>query len=206
MSRKRLFDDVDPTNDPYLYTESDYRLFSRAVGPQWERVRTTLQAWYSDYPDLDGDLWSRFRQDDPRQHGAAWWELYNYTLFRGLGFTVEVHPPLPGSSRHPDLLATRGNALVYIECAVAFDSADSARADSEAWLKDCINAVSSPDFGFSLRIDSAGALRAQKSDVTKQIEDWVSSLDYEAESAVSESGRTSRPSKKFAFADSVVTL
>lgn len=205
VAPERLFSPIRSTNTAYLYTESEYELLSRASGPLWDRVRDAIEQWYARYPDTGGDLRARFRDTDPRQHAAAWWELYVYTLFRSLAYDMEVHPALTGSSRRPDFLAQQGNTAIYIECAVAFDSPNSARADSEAWLKDCINAVASPDFGFSLRINSAGLRRAQKADVIAQIEGWVSQLDYEAERATRRDGEPG-PSKRFTFADSIVTL
>ncbi len=139
MALQRLFDDTEPTEAPWRYSESDFDLLRRADGPHWDRVRATLDEWYRRYPDPDGDLRSRFREVDSRQHSAAWWELYIYTLFRSLGWTVEVHPSIPGSSRRPDFLATNEQSAVYIECVTAFDGPHTAKADAEAWLKDCIN-------------------------------------------------------------------
>lgn len=200
----QLFDDVEPTADPWRYTESDYELLRRADGPQWDRVRATLEEWYKQYPDPDGDLRNRFRQADARQHSAAWWELYIYTLLRSLGYTVEVHPSIPGSSRRPDFRATDELSTVYIECVTAFDGPHTAKADAEAWLKDCINEAVSPDFGFSMTINQAGSTRVQKNAVTQQIERWISTIDYEEVASLD--GREARPTETFSFADSQVTL
>lgn len=200
-----LFDSVERTNDPPRYTESPYGLLNRLTGPQWDTVRSTLERWYADYPDYaKEDLRRRFRQSDPHQHDGAWWELYTFSLFRNLGYTIEVHPPVEGSKKRPDMLATRKDSRVYVECAATFDTPDRAREDSEAWLKDCINKVPSPDFGFGLRINSAGSLRPQKADVIRQIETWVTSLDYEAERAAE--AHAPRQSMTFTFADWRVTL
>lgn len=202
----QLFDDIEPTGDPWRYSESDYELLRRADGPIWDRVRATLDEWYGKYQDPEGDLRSRFREADARQHSAAWWELYVYTLFRSLGWTVEVHPSIPGSSRRPDFLATNERSTVYIECVTAFDGPHTAKADAEAWLKDCINEAVSPDFGFSMTINHAGSARVQKSVVTQQIERWISTIDYESERVSSLDPGAARRSKTFKFADSQVTL
>lgn len=71
-------------------------------------------------------------------------------------------------------------------------------------MRDCINEVDSPDFGFSLTIHQAGSRRAPKSSVTEQIESWASTIDYEAVRTSSHSAR--ELSKTFEFADSQVTL
>ncbi len=201
-----LFDHLELTSEPFLYSESSYAALSRSAQPAALHAREALESWYADYPDPDGDLWARFRQSDPRQHYAAWWELYVYTLLRRLNFCVQVHPAIPGSSRRPDMLATRGDARMFVECAVIFDSEDSAQVDSEAWLKDCINASSSPDFGFSMRIEKAGRLRSSKTDITKQIENWVATLDYDAMQDAASSGPVTSDEQTFIFADWHVRL
>ena len=117
------------------------RFYRTRMGRNGIACGRPLESWYKDYRDPDGDLRHRFRQDDAHQHDAAWWELYIYTLFRRLGYAVEVHPSVPRSSRRPDFLAVDAHDSVYVECAAAFDGGDSAQADGEAWLKDCINAV-----------------------------------------------------------------
>ena len=139
MAPERLFDDTEPNANPWRYSESEYELLRRADGPQWDRVRATLEEWYEKYQDPGADLRSRFRELNARQYSAAWWELYIYTLFRHLGWTVEVRPSIPGSSRRPDFLATNEQSAVYIECVTAFDGPHTAKADAEAGLKDCIN-------------------------------------------------------------------
>ncbi|WP_133055954.1 hypothetical protein [Mycolicibacter longobardus] len=205
MARTRLFDRIPPASTLPRYTDSSYHLLCRAPEPHWTHVRETLEAWYADFPDPNGDLLARFRQDDPRQHESAWWELYVFTLFRRLGYAVEVHPKVDGSSRRPDFLATRNNSSLYIECAALFDSTIAAEEDGEAFLKDCINATRSPDFGFSLRVDRRGTKRPRQTQVTRRLENWLATLDYAAESATSSEG-SKPPSQAFEFADWRVTL
>lgn len=202
----RLFNRVEPSDAPWRFAESEFELLARASGSRWERVRRVLEAWYSAYDDRDGDLRARFQQHDYRQHDSAWWELYIYTLFRLLGYTVEVHPILKGSSNRPDLFATRGDSGFYIECVTLFDSADHAREDSEAFIKDCINATTSPDFGFSLRINRAGSRRPKGARIKRDIESWVSRLDYDSERDAGRAGHAARQSRTFDFADWRVTL
>jgi hypothetical protein len=73
-------------------------------------------------------------------------------------------------------------------------------------LKDCINAAHSPDFGFSLRVDSPGSQRAQRTDVVKQIENWLSTLDYDQVAPAGAADGRPRSSRTFAFRDWLITL
>ena len=59
-------------------------------------------------------------------------------------------------------------------------------------------------FGFSLRIDNAGTRRAQKADVVRQIEGWLSTIDYNEDPPAVNLSQP--PSRAFRFADWRVTL
>jgi hypothetical protein len=205
MARGLLFDSVPLCDGPALHSESHFAFLNRADGPAWQRVRDLLEAWYTEYPDPDGDLRGRFREHDIRQHAAAWWELYIHTLFRRLGYAVAVHPEIP--TGRPDFLVTRGDSRMYVECAVLFEDGSRKVSDSEAWLKDCIDAARNPDFMVGVRIEHFGSLRPKKRHVTRQIEDWLESLDYDpVREAASGGTGTGFPSRSFDFADSRVKL
>lgn len=189
------------------YTESHFAFLNRAAGPAWQRVRDLLEAWYADHPDSDGGLRARFREPDIHQHAGAWWELYTFTLFRCLGYTVAVDPQIPGGSGRPDLRVARGDTAMYVECVVLFEDGSRQSTDSEAWIKDCIDAARNPDFLVSVRFERFGSLRPKKRQVTREIEDWLQSLDYDGVRQVASniSGRR-LPSRSFDFADSRVSL
>ena len=36
-------------------------------------------------------------------------------MFTELGYTLEIHPEIPGTSKHPDFLAKKGGDHFYIE-------------------------------------------------------------------------------------------
>ena len=144
----------------------------------WGHVRATLQAWYERYPDVSGDLRSRFRQDTPRQHVAAWWELYVYTLFDSLGYEVDVHPDAD-TGKCPDFLISREDDRTYVECMVLFEEESYAESDSQAWLFERINDVESADFMVDLTIEEVGTQRPSAKEIVKPIEQWLDSLDWQ---------------------------
>jgi hypothetical protein len=207
MTRNTLFDSIPRRSGPAAYSESHFAFLNRRDGPEWQRVRDLADAWYIDHPDPNGGLRARFREHDIRQHAGAWWELYSYTLFRRLGYDVDVDPVVPGGTGRPDLLVTRGDARVYVECAVLFEDGSRKASDSEAWLKDCIDAARNPDFMVGIVFERFGSLRPKKRHVTHEIENWLASLDYNSVLEASGEGNApSFPSQTFDFVDSRVKL
>jgi hypothetical protein len=97
-----------------------FSFLNRADGIVWQRIRDKLNDWYAALPDDDESVRRRFRKADPRQHYAAWWELYMHALLRALGFDVTVHPDVPGTDGHPDFLAERGKESFYVEAVTVF--------------------------------------------------------------------------------------
>ena len=93
----RLFDDgtrTDPS-DP-AYSEKYFHYLNRVDLPQYQRARDLLEKWFGAYPEpAKPDLRGRFRSSDDSQHIAAWWELYVFTLYRRLGYSLSVHPLPP---------------------------------------------------------------------------------------------------------------
>jgi hypothetical protein len=195
MGSAKLFDtDGSRYGGPGRYSESQFAFLNRADGAPWQRVREVLEDWYRYHPDPDGGLRARFREHDIYQHAPAWWELYTFTLFRRLGCALTVDPTIPGT-RRPDLLVTRDDCRMYVECVVLFDDSNKQSTDSEAWLKDCIDAARNPDFMVDIRF-VRGTRRPKKRDVTRRIEAWLASLDYDEVRGL---GTADLPSQTFDF-------
>ena len=98
------------------YAESSFAFLDRVAQPYWARIRDELDRWFADFPEGEHarDLRNRFRKDDPRQHYAAWWELYLYTFLRRSGFEVEVHPYVHGTRDRPDFLVRSRRGVFYV--------------------------------------------------------------------------------------------
>lgn len=203
---KRLFSSQIRRPGPALYTESHFDFLNRVEGRAWDRVRDLAEAWYADFPDVNGDLRERFRQPDVNQHVPAWWELYIYTLLRRMGYAVTVHPTIPAARRHPDFLAVKDGSQAYVECVALFEDGSARSTDSEAWLKDCIDAVRNPDFMVSVRFEHHGSRRPKQRIVTQPIEQWLSSLDYESARNSVDKHQSGLPARCFDFADWRVEL
>lgn len=177
----RIFDVVDRTDSSPAYdTEYSFHFLNRVAGAPWQRVRELIDSWFAEYPpDAKPDLRSRFREADAPQHYGAWWELYVYTLHQRLGYEVEIHPTLPGTTRQPDFLVTRGDTATYVECAVYLSRAGSTSdgGGERGWIYEATNQASDPNFLVDIEIRRSGTERPKASEVVKPLEQWLSSLD-----------------------------
>lgn len=92
-------------SDPYTYYNDSNR-------KEISNFRNLIESWFFHYPDKDkGDLKAQFKTD----FYPSLFELYIYTLFRALGFELEIHPKIPNTEKHPDFLARQGENFFYIE-------------------------------------------------------------------------------------------
>ena len=195
---RALFDQIEHYDSPARETESTFHFLNRAQGAMWGHVRATIQAWNETYPDVSGDLRSRFRQDTPRQHVAAWWELYVFTLFDRLGYQVQVHPDV-GTRKRPDFLVAVGDDRAYVECMVLLEE-ECFRSDSQAWLFERINGVESADFMVDLTIEEVGTQRPRAKEIVQPIERWLDSLDWQTVSERMSNGGAA-PEQTFQYRD-----
>jgi hypothetical protein len=188
VASKTLFDDK-PRSDsaPKRDTESSYQFLNRRYGGFWEHVRDVIDGWYAEFPDNEYDLRNRFCEADERQHLAAWWELYTYTLFRRLGYSVEVHPQL-ANRKNPDFLVSRAPHSIYVECVTMFGDDGTDNPAGRAWICECTNRAKDPDFMVNLDIEQVGTGQPRVSQVTQPLEEWLATLDADAIRADVEAG------------------
>ncbi|MCU0464757.1 MAG: hypothetical protein MUF38_09330 [Anaerolineae bacterium] len=103
-----LFDDFDRVQiDPSGYSESHWSFINRTAKPTFHYLRTVLENWFDNYQtteDKRNQLCTNFRSERDSEHLSAFFELYIYTLFKNLDFSVEVEPNW--SQNKPDFLVT----------------------------------------------------------------------------------------------------
>jgi hypothetical protein len=185
----KLFGDFQRTDSsPARDTEPSFDYLNRSAGAFWDNVRTELERWYSGYPDANCDLRSRFQDPDEHQHLAAWWELYTHTLFRRLGYEVEVHPQMSGSTKNPDFLVSCESTSLYVECVTMFGDTNVDNPAGRAWICECTNRAKHPDFMVNLDIEQVGTGQPRVSQVTQPLEQWLATLDADAIRADVEAG------------------
>jgi hypothetical protein len=200
----KLFDDIARSDSSVArFSESTFDWLNRVDGDDCARVREVLESWYVDYPaDSKADLRMRFRNRDMGQHVGAFWELYVFTLYRRLGHAVTVHPSVPGTDRKPDFLVSRDGTSMYVECAVVFpgDTAGRLTPGVEGYIYDYINTLSSPDFFVGLRFSQVGTQQPKVTEITKPLDEWLSSLNPDKELEAIDSGNDP-PTKEISVRD-----
>jgi hypothetical protein len=176
VPRATLFDRIERTNaSPAGYSEDSFSFLNRVAGLYWQRVRTVLDAWYAAFPDTSGDLWKRFRKADPKQHYAAWWELYLHHLFTNLGFRVTPHAELPEGNSRPDLLVEQGSHFFYVEAVTVFSGivSSESRTALEPRILDIINTIDASNYFVSVRFTQSSTTMPKAVDITEPIGKWM---------------------------------
>ncbi|CAM4356116.1 hypothetical protein MB901379_00012 [Mycobacterium basiliense] len=209
-----LFDDYERTDDsPPSYAESTYSYLNRAAEERWSRVRSLLNGWFAAYPDEHKDqLRKALTASDPGQHLGAWWELYTFTLYRQLGYEIEIHPDLDGVATRPDFRVTRDAESMYVECTVvsAADGPVTRNPGVEAAICDAINQVSDDNFMIGLKFTTEGKQQPRRRQIVTAIGNWLGGLDPDDILAKIAAARaagelTALPEKSFQFHDWVLS-
>jgi hypothetical protein len=180
IPRTTLFDQIERTNaSPAGYNEDSFSFLNRVAGPYWQGVRTALDKWYAVFPDASTDLWKRFRKADPKQHYAAWWELYLHHLFTNLGFRVTPNAELPQGNSRPDLLVERGNRFFYVEAVTVFSGIASSETHTalEPRILDIINTIDASNYFVSVSFTQSSTAMPKAADITTPIEKWMAEHD-----------------------------
>lgn len=197
-----IFDDFVRTNAEPALEEDSFTFLNRAATPYWQRVREFVDQAFSAYPHEHArDLRARFRGDDWSGHIGAWWELYLFTLFRALGFEVEVHPAIRGTSKRPDFRIGTGNGAFLLEArhvAAGFIS-DEARVGRDEWITAPLERLRHPEFMVGVTILNRASQRPSRMAVTNGVIEWLDGLDTEEAAAADVFDRT--PRKEFGAND-----
>lgn len=183
-----LFDDTTRTDSsPAKFTESSYIFLNRSNRPNVEEIRNLLEVWFSEYPLHERQkLKNTFMSSTYSEHLGAWWELYVFTLYRTLGYDVNIHPEVPdtNSGRRPDFLMSNEQTAFYVECTAVTPRSHSGEQDwsGQAWIYDAINEVNDPNFFVALRVEKVGTMQPRISDITRPLRAWLSTLDPDDDS------------------------
>ena len=204
VSMIRLFDEFTRIDRGYsLNAEPQFSFLNRTALSRFSAARALLEMWFLNYPDDERrDFVSRFRSEDDDQHHSAFFELFLHELFLKLGFSIDIHPRLPETTKTPDFLVkTPCGESFYLEAKVATGQ-DKERRKSDARINtfhDTLNEIESPDFYLSVHFenpDPTHPLPGRR--IRSQIEKWLSGLNYDQIMTDTTPGDYSRyPEKRF---------
>jgi hypothetical protein len=212
-----LFDDFERTDDsPALFSESSYSYLNRAAGDRFSKIRVLLEDWFAKYPEEHkAEFGARFTTGDLLDRGqfvGAWWELYIYSLYRHLGYSIEIHPELDGVGTRPDFLVTLGDDSMYVECiaSTATDAQFTGNPGVAAAIFDAINTLTDNNFFVGVRFKQEGNHQPRRRGIIAGIGNWLKELnpdvvleDLEGTRAAGELAVL--PEKDFVFSDWVIT-
>lgn len=113
MNSTLLFEEkIRNLEGPADYNADIYTYYNESARREIANVRVLLESWFSEYPDEEKqELKSRFKVT----FNPAFYELYIYILFKRLGYSLVIHPEVPGTQKHPDYLATKDGQSLFIE-------------------------------------------------------------------------------------------
>ena len=140
------------------HRESSFAFLNRSSWLLCERDRRLYDEWFAELPhDAQNKLIGRFKSVIDDQHASAAFELLIHALMIRLGGTVQVEPPIEGSTTTPDFLVEHRGTRFYIEATVSRAWNSGERRDTlEDTVFDWINAIESPNF--RLDVDTDGKL------------------------------------------------
>lgn len=108
-----LFDKKERTlQGPADYNADIYAYYNDSARLDVGCVRDQLEIWFAKYPQNEKEeLKSRVKAT----FNPAIFELFIFALFTELGYSLEIHPEIPETTKRPDYFAKKGNDVFYIE-------------------------------------------------------------------------------------------
>jgi len=180
-----LFDHhIDRTRlDGKREDEGDFGYLNVSNRPEAAEVRNFLESCLKHYPkEHSAELIQRMRKSDI-QFASASFELFLHTCFLQIGWTIEVHPKVPGEiAKRPDfrVYTDTGDAF-YVEATLARKFSDDELA-AERRKKEVLRAINDmPSPYFLLDIDFYGSPRTSvpRKNLRHQIRKWLELLNID---------------------------
>ena len=177
-----LFDQIGRTETRLKReNESMFSYLNLSARVPMAAARQVLEQWFAAYPDSGkDDLRARFRSPIDSQFKSAFWELYLHELFSRLGFRLEPHPDIEGSSNHPDFVVKSGDEpKFYLEAVVAgLPSMQDAGADARlAVVIDLVNEMQIPEWFLQVEYRGSPEAPPPVNELRQGLERWLASLD-----------------------------
>jgi hypothetical protein len=98
---------------------------------------------------------------------------------RRLGYTVTVHPDIPGSKGHPDFLVERARESFYLEAATIFSGivAPQRREQLEAKVMDILDGIDAPEVMVKLDFERVGGSMPRTRAIMEPVSAWLRTVD-----------------------------
>ncbi len=175
-----LFDDIPRAETrPARNAEPLFTYLNTTARPHFAEARKMLEGWFARLPEDDRPgLRGRFRKTKDRHHLGAFWELYVHEVFTRLGYRLEPHPDVPGTSNHPDFLVVADDVAFYLEATMAMGVEDLSPHQKRAHdLLDELNRLEIPNFVVRPHVEFVGPDTPRTKPLRRALERWTAGLD-----------------------------
>jgi hypothetical protein len=141
--------------------------------------RLRLNSWLQDWNFRNKkELLARLNSKSAADHDGAVWELYLNSLFRHLGFHV-VRDPLKAQGKTPDFLISRYGKRYYVEATSVSRGPSSPTQKHWNNLVNKVDALERDDYAITFHPSQTSSKSPRPTQVIKQINAFLDSLDYE---------------------------
>lgn len=166
--------DRKPSNEG----ETTFAFLDRVERAYFARCRDVINAWVAAYPqEHRHELIQRLRAGTSARQEQAFWELYLHQVMTRAGWNMSVHPPVPGSTRVPDFLASESEASFYLEATSSGLSADQEADDRrlDVIMRE-LGKVQTTDFSLWVTCEQSGDRSPSVGQLRATLESWLASL------------------------------
>jgi len=148
--KSMLFKEVSETDEtPQERGETTYDYLCRSSYFQAKWVKDTLNIWYSKIKVEDR---SEIERRIKTEFESIFSEMLIHNLFTNLGYELEEHPEIIGTTKRPDFKAENGDDKIYLEVKIVNDESteESAIKKVRESIYQQIDDIKSPNYFFNL--------------------------------------------------------
>ncbi len=165
--------------------EGVFVFLGRSTRPSSGEVRWLLEDWLSHVParadrnHLRGTLASR---KDDESFESGFWELYLHEAYWRSGYTVTIHPDVPGERTHPDFLIEGNGSRFYLEAVrVGASPVRRGQAQRLADVRAKLRAQRAGQFILSVTCHAIGPGALKTGKLIAFLDRWLTRLGQEAD-------------------------
>lgn len=176
-----LFDVVRRTDaTPQRWGESKFQFLNRSASTYFGLVRELIEDWLQATSEpARRDLIGAMRKDDPGFE-SAFWELYLHEGYRRSGYTIEIHPEVPGTRNRPDFRLTHGEESFYLEAVAVGRSKSEVSAENRLHqVQRVLDELRVTTFNVIFTHYAVGTRPLSTRTLRQTLLDWISELDPE---------------------------
>lgn len=178
-----IFDDTPRASlDHRVANESMFAFLNRSAAAFFAEVRRLLEEWLSHVPvEHQADLIARLRSSAGDDFESAFWELYLHEAYRRSGAAIDIHPEIPGSTKHPDFRVRFPDRSFYLEAVrVGAAPTDLGKRKRLAEVEAVLDSLPADKFTLHFSWDVIGPTSLSTRKLKTALDQWLATLDHAA--------------------------